>query len=84
MMTKHKTLTEACEAAGAICKAWQFQQERDEQYDLRNLLGQAEIYDAEDGEDEDRFYAVREDGAIGCAEDGENIEWLFLPWGADS
>ncbi len=79
-MDNHRyiTLVEAAEAAAVRCSRWRFAT-ADEVYDRNSLLGIAEIHDAENPTEEDSFYLVSPGGAIGFSDDGESIDWLFLP-----
>ena len=76
---KYLTLTEAAEVAAKHCDRWHFFTAKEEQYDPAGLVGIAEVHDSEAGVDEDSFYLVSPGGAIGFSEDGETIDWLFLP-----
>lgn len=75
---RYTTLSDAAETAASRCRAWRFATS-DEVYDRTTLSGIAEIHDKESPADEDSFYLVSPGGAIGFSEDGENIDWLFLP-----
>lgn len=75
---RYETLSEAAEAAAARCDRWRFATS-DELYDSADLQGLAQVHDEETGTDEDSFYLVSLGGAIGFSEDGETIDWLFLP-----
>ena len=77
-MKQYSTLYEAAEFAATLCTGWSFAT-LDEKYDRNSLLGIAEIHDEENPADEDSFYLVSPGGAIGFSEDGETIDWLFLP-----
>jgi hypothetical protein len=75
---RYTTLSEAAEIAATRCDKWHFATS-DELYDIASLQGVAQIHDEESGVDEDSFYVVSQEGAIGFSEDGETIDWLFLP-----
>lgn len=75
---RYTTLFEAAGIAATRCNRWRFAT-ANEVYDSNSLLGIAEIHDAENPADEDSFYLVSPGGAIGFSEDGESIDWLFLP-----
>lgn len=75
---RYTTLSEAAEKAATRCGGWCFATS-DEQYDRASLQSLAQIHDEESGTDEDSFYVVSPGGAIGFSEDGETIDWLFLP-----
>lgn len=75
---RYTSLFEAAGIAATRCNRWRFAT-ADEVYDHNSLLGIAEIHDAENPTDEDSFYLVSPGGAIGFSEDGESIDWLFLP-----
>ena len=79
MEKKYQTLSEATEIATTRCNGWRFATSESEYYDSAELKGVAEIHDGEAGLDEDSFYLVSPGGAIGFSQDGETIEWLFLP-----
>ena len=79
MDKRYQTLLEAAKVAVTRCDRWRFATTKDEYYDPAELKGVAEIHDDEAGIDEDSFYLVSPNGAIGISEDGETIEWLFLP-----
>jgi hypothetical protein len=75
---RYRTLSDATEIAVSRCDRWRFATS-DELFDSSGLQGIAEIHDAETWTDEDSFYLVSPKGAIGFSEDGETIDWLFLP-----
>lgn len=75
---RYTTLSEAAEIAITRCSRWRFATS-DEQYDCDNLQAIAQVHDEETCADEDSFYVVSLGGAIGFSEDGESIDWLFLP-----
>ena len=75
---QHKTLSEAAKTAVSLADKWSFQG-LEEFYDQRSLQGVAEIHDEEAGVDEDSFYVVSPEGAIGLCEDEETVDWLFIP-----
>lgn len=75
---KYETLTEAAKAARALCDGWRFETS-DELYSADGLQSIAQIHDEESCTDEDSFYVVSPGGAIGFTEDGERIDWLFIP-----
>jgi hypothetical protein len=77
---RYSTLSEAAETAATRCNKWNFASS-DELYDSDSLQGIAQVHDEEAGVDEDSFYVVSPGGAIGFSEDGETIDWLFLPLG---
>lgn len=74
---KYSTLSDAAKIAVTRCGQWRFATS-DEFYDSANLQSIAQIHDAESCTDEDSFYIVSPEGAIGFSEDGENIDWLFI------
>ncbi len=76
-MEQFNTLLKAAEFAAIRCKSWSFAT-ADDRYDVKGLLVLAETSDSENPIDEDSFYVVSPDGAIGLCEDGEDIDWLFL------
>lgn len=78
MNNRYGSLTEASKIAITRCNRWDIFT-GDEVYDSRSLIGIAEIHDSEAPADEGSFYVVSQGGAIGFAEDGENIDWLFIP-----
>jgi ribosomal protein L40E len=75
---RYTTLSEAAETAATRCDRWRFETS-DELYDRVSLQSIAQIHDEEACVDEDSFYVVSPRGAIGFSEDGEGIDWLFLP-----
>lgn len=75
---RYSTLSEAAEIAVSRCSKWRFAT-ADEFYDSASLQGIAQVHDEEACGDEDSFYVVSPGGAIGFSEDGETIDWLFLP-----
>ncbi|HHX94899.1 MAG TPA: zinc ribbon domain-containing protein [Clostridia bacterium] len=77
-MNRFDTMLEAAEFAATLCAGWSFAYS-DDRYRKKSLLGLAEIHDQENPADEDSFYVVSPAGAIGFSEDGETIDWLFLP-----
>ncbi len=77
-MKQFNTMLKAAEYAVTCCGSFRFATS-DEKYDTKGLLGIAEVSDAENPADEDSFYVVSPGGAIGFCEDGEDIDWLFLP-----
>jgi len=79
----YMTLTDAAHRAGQISTQWSFRG-TEENCDYNELLAMADIHDAEACfvTDEDAFYLVAPNGAIGFTEDsGEELEWLYLPIG---
>ena len=76
-MDKFITMLEAAEFAATLCGSWSFATSND-RYDVKGLLVLAETSDSENPVDEDSFYVVSPNGAIGFCEDGEEIDWLFL------
>ena len=79
MEKRYQSLSEAAKIAVTRCNGWRFATTEGEFYDPAELKGIAEVHDSEAGLDEDSFYLVSPDGAIGFSEDGETIDWLFLP-----
>lgn len=77
-MKRYNSLLEAAEYAVTCCNNWNFAF-TDEKYDTQSLLTMAEVSDSENPVDEDCFYVVSNNGAIGLYEDGEDIDWIFLP-----
>lgn len=80
-LERYMSLTEAAKAAGKIAGGWSFRG-TDEKCNRKELLGMAVIHDDESGieTDEDTFYLLAPNGAIGFTEDtGEEIDWLYLP-----
>lgn len=77
-MERFNTLLEAAEFSATRCTCWSFATSND-RYDVNGLLALAETSDSEDPIDEDSFYVVSPAGAIGLCNDGEDIDWLFLP-----
>jgi len=77
-MERFDTLLEAAEFSATRCTSWSFAISND-RYDVKGLLVLAETSDSEDPIDEDSFYVVSPAGAIGLCNDGEDIDWLFLP-----
>ncbi len=75
---RYITLSDAVETAVSRCERWRFASS-DELYDSVRLRRIAQVHDEETCTDEDSFYSVSPGGAIGFSEDGEAIEWLFLP-----
>lgn len=76
--TRYASLSEAARVASTRCDSWCFAIS-DESYNIEGLQGTAQIHDEENPTDEDSFYMVSPAGAIGFSENGETIEWLFLP-----
>jgi ribosomal protein L40E len=76
-MDKFIPMLEAAEFAATLCGSWSFATSND-RYDVKGLLVLAETSDSENPVDEDSFYVVSPNGAIGFCEDGEEIDWLFL------
>ncbi len=82
-LERYMNLTDAARRAGQIAACWSFRG-TEETSDYNNLLAMADIHDNESGvvTDEETFYLVASNGAIGFTEDkGEEIEWLYLPIG---
>lgn len=78
-MERFGSLAEAAQLAMTRCTGWKFSTS-DETYDPASLASIAETHDAENPADEDSFYLVSPEGAIGLAEDSDAaIDWLFLP-----
>lgn len=75
---RYATLSEAAAKAATRCGGWRFATS-EEQYNCASLQRLAQIHDEESGVDEDSFYVVSPGGAIGFSEDGEIIDWLFIP-----
>ena len=80
-MKQFSTLLEAAEFAVTLATGWHFAT-ADERYEKTALLALAETSDSENPIDEDSFYVVSQNGSIGFCEDGEEIDWLFLPGSA--
>jgi hypothetical protein len=78
MNNRYETLSEASKVAVTRCNEWGFAT-TDEVYDSKSLIDIAAIHDEETYMDEDSFYLVSQEGAIGFSEDGETIDWLFIP-----
>ncbi len=76
---RYDSLSEAVLIAITRCKQWEFALSSEEFYDAQSLQAMASISDEENPCDEDSFYLVSPAGAIGFSEDGEAIEWLFIP-----
>lgn len=76
--TRYASLSEAARVASTRCDRWCFAMS-DESYNIVGLQVMAQMHDEENPADEDSFYMVSSGGAIGFSEDGETIEWLFLP-----
>lgn len=76
--TRYASLSEAVIVASTRCDKWRFAMS-DESYYRSGLRVMAQTHDEENPADEDSFYIVSPAGAIGFSEDGETIEWLFLP-----
>ena len=77
-MRQFESLLEAAEYAATIAGGWRFAYSKDT-YTEVTLLPLAETADSENPIDEDSFYVVSPGGAIGLCEDGEDIDWQFLP-----
>jgi len=77
-MKQFESLLEAAEYAATIAGGWRFAYSNDT-YTKSILLTLAETADNENPIDEDSFYVVSPGGAIGLCEDGEYIDWQFLP-----
>jgi hypothetical protein len=77
-MKQFESLLEAAEYAATIAGGWCFTYSNDT-YTKSTLLPLAETADNENPVDEDSFYVVSPGGAIGFCEDGEDIDWQFLP-----
>lgn len=76
---RYPTLSEAAEMAVTLCRSWLFTASG-EPYDKDSLLDITQIFhDEEIWLNENSFYLVSPRGAIGFSEDGEKIEWLFIP-----
>lgn len=76
---RYQTLSEAAKVAVTRCSRWHFATAKDDLYDPDSLVGIAGVHDDEVGVDEDSYYIVSPQGAIGFCQDGDSIEWLFLP-----
>lgn len=82
-LERYMSLTDAARRAGQIAACWSFRG-TEETSDYNNLLAMAGLHDTESDvtTDEDTFYLIAPNGAIGFTEDrGEEIEWLYLPIG---
>lgn len=77
-MKQFNTLVEAAQLAITLANDWQFALS-DERYEKHELLILADTSDSENPLDEDCFYVVSSNGAIGFLEEGEAVDWLFLP-----
>lgn len=77
-MEKFATMKKAAELAVTRAVRWRFAYSSDI-YDNKSLVTTAKMSDSERLGDEDSFYTVSNGGAIGFSEDGQEIEWLFLP-----
>lgn len=77
-MKQFESLLEAAEYAASITGDWRFAYSNDT-YTKSTLFPLAETADNENPIDEDSFYVVSPGGAIGLCEDGEDIDWQFLP-----
>lgn len=77
-MKTFATMLEAAQFAATLTEGWDFAYSKDK-YDKGGLLGISQAHDDENPADEDSFYVVSPGGAIGFCEDGEDIDWLFLP-----
>jgi hypothetical protein len=75
---RYTTLSEAVKIAITRCDKWRFAT-ADEFYERASLQRIAQVHDEETYLDEDSFYVVSPGGAIGFSEDGDTIDWLFLP-----
>ena len=75
---RYITLSEAAEKVVNRCGKWRFANS-DEFYDSASLQVVAQTHDEEACVDQDSFYVISSGGAIGFSEDGETIDWLFLP-----
>ena len=85
MMTKtFKTMEDAAKYAAGICTAWKFKDE-DEHIDKDFFIFSCGEQDAAcglDQNDDESYYVVSDEGAVGLTEDdGECIDWLYLPVG---
>jgi ribosomal protein L40E len=76
-MERFDTMLAAAKLAATRCNSWSFATS-DERYDVKGLLGLADVNDNENTADDDSFYVVSPVGAIGLCWDGEDIDWLFL------
>lgn len=78
-MERFESMFKAAEAAAARCIGWSFA-DSDEMYDREGLLVIAQVHDEENPADEGDFYLISPGGAIGFCEEGDEIDWLFLPY----
>lgn len=76
-------MAKAAKLASAVCQQWKFQDEVGNVIDaslLEYSAGEQDNAGTVDPDDPESYYIVSPDGAIGLTEnDGENVEWLFLP-----
>ncbi|MBE6005161.1 MAG: hypothetical protein E7232_13995 [Lachnospiraceae bacterium] len=81
---KRGSMKDAVDLAVQRALHWHFKDE-DELSDDSYLSFAAEEHDAEyglDPDDEEIYYVITEDGAIGLTEDdGASVDWLFIPEG---
>ena len=76
-MDRFDTLSQAAICAASRSSRWTFAYANDEHYDRERLFSDAHMHDEENPAGEDSYYVVSLRGAIGYAEDGETIDWLF-------
>ena len=78
-----KRMVDAARLAMKYCQQWKFQDDEDNPMDAGQLeygCGESDAVDLPDEDDDECFYYVSPDGAIGRTDDnGESIEWLILP-----
>ena len=78
----------AADIASTVCSQWTFRDEPGNIVDASLLRHSSEEQDSigtVDPDDLTSYYIVSPDGAIGLTEnDGENIDWLFLPLGSSA
>lgn len=76
-MKKFNSLYQAASFASTLSSSWHFSTS-DEMYDTKSLLSLSKTSDSENPIDEDSFYLVSNEGAIGFCEDEDFIDWLFI------
>ena len=81
---KSRSMKDAVALAVQRASQWHFKDE-EELSDASYISFAAEEHDSEyglDPEDEESYYVVTDDGAIGLTEDGgASVDWLFIPKG---
>lgn len=81
---KSRSMKDSVALAVQRASQWHFKDE-DELSDVSYLSFAAEEHDSEyglDPEDEESYYVVTDDGAIGLTEDdGASVDWLYIPKG---